>query len=245
MDAKLIFKMELYKFINDRKYLIIAGVLALLNTIFTIQTMNSVRSFSYYSSAYPNGMMMMMSISLSIIFLSIYPFHALAQDYKNNVLALMMASGVNRTKLYFSKVGATVLCSFGLLLVVVLLPMILISITFGGTDAIIKIITTFAFPFGNLAYHDFILILSLLVSYVLMIVTINTAIVFTKGSITAILLYIGLWLIQTTFLGFFTAPGIPFDSLNTSYLFTGVISRVLVIFLYGYISIRQMKIQSL
>lgn len=242
MNAKLIFKMELYKFINDRKYLIIAGVLALLNTVFTIETINSINMYSGATEFFSGTMVIV--YFLSIIFLFIYPFHSLSQDYKNNVMALMMASGVNRTKLYFSKVCATALCSLGLLLAVVFVPLFLISLRFGELGGIIDMILSLFSPYANLGLNQFLWLVKMLLSYVLMVVTINAAVTFTKGSIIAVLLYLGLWIVQLTFISVFNP--ITFYSFNiVSYILYGMFLELFLILLYGYLSIRQMKVQNL
>lgn len=242
MNAKLIFKMELYKFINDRKYLIIAGVLALLNTAFTIQTIKSLNLYSGATEFFSGTMVIV--YFLSIIFLFIYPFHSLSQDYKNNVMALMMASGVNRTKLYFSKVCATALCSLGLLLVVVFVPMVLILLRFGELGGIIDAIFSMFSPYANLGLNDLLWLVKLSLSYVLMIVTINTTVIFTKGSVIAVLLYLGLWIVQLTFISVFNP--ITLYSFNiVSYILYGMFLELFLILLYGYLSIRQMQVQNL
>jgi ABC-2 type transport system permease protein len=242
MNAKLIFKMELYKFINDRKYLIIAGVLALLNMLFTIETITSLNSYSGATEFFSGTMVII--YFLSIIFLFIYPFHSLSQDYKNNVMALMMASGVNRAKLYFSKVCATALCSLGLLLVVVFVPFFLISLRFGELGGIIDVILSIFSPYANLGLNQFLWLVKMLLSYVLMIVTINAAVTFTKGSVIAILLYLGLWIVQLTFISAFNP--ITLYSFNiVSYILYGMFLELFLILLYGYLSIRQMQVQNL
>jgi ABC-2 type transport system permease protein len=247
MSAGIIFKMELYKFVSDKKYLIVAGVLAILNTIFTIQMIDSLPSYSYYGSndgSAIGGLAVLVYI-ITIILLIIYPFHLLGQDYRNNVLALMMASGVNRTKLYFAKTGAVVLCSLALGFLITIVPAFLVAIKFGSLSVIGEVLNVFSEAFGYFGMSQFLFIISALVVYTLQIVVINAAVIFAKGAMKATLFYLGFSFCQgliTTLLGR-TSSGYAYD-VNGDLLY-GIALNLIIMAGFMFLSLRQMRVQNL
>ncbi|MFV0394293.1 MAG: hypothetical protein ACK5LC_07845 [Coprobacillaceae bacterium] len=249
MNAKLIFKMEIYKFLNDKKYLIIAGVLALLNTVLTIQALDSISSYSYYygNTYYFEGIGSLLGLTyiFTFVFLFVYPFHVLAQDYKNNVLALMMASGVNRTKLYFSKIGAAILCSFGLVIVVALIPSILVGLKMGNLNVIGDIISGISSVFGYLGVNSGLVLINMLISYLVMIVIINAAVIFSKGSSKSVLFYFGFMMALGVFRNVMNPiVNIYQYDINGNLLY-GMVMNIVILVFFGWLSLRQMNHQNL
>lgn len=237
--------MELYKVINDKKYIVMAGVLALLNTILTIQALDSYSSYYYSDTSFGASGLLALTYIITVVFLFIYPFHMLSQDYRNNVLALMMASGVNRTKLYFSKIGAAILCSFGAVLIVAFIPSILIGLKMGNLGVIIDIISGIASFFGYLGISPVLMVVSLLISYLLMIVVINAAVIFSKGSSKTILYYFGFIMGEGLFTTFLKPIVNIYEYDVNANLGYGILLNLAIIIFFGWLSLRQMKNQNL
>ena len=245
MSAKLIFKMEFYKFFNDKKYLIIAIVLGIINFVF-IHSLLGKMSTSYYGYYSTSGYVGM-SVFMSIIFLFIYPFHALAIDYKNNVMALMMASGVNRTKLYFSKIGSTIITGFLLVLIVLVIPIFLATLRYASFSDIGELLEVMMEGMNFIGMSPTLYNTYLIVSYLSTIVTINMAVIFMKGSSAkSVLLFFGIQIVM----GMITSTIL--DVTSNSYwldsndlIINNIIVSLIVIVGFGFASLRQLNTQNL
>lgn len=181
MTAQLIFKMEFYKFFNDRKNLIFIAVLTFLNIIFSVNLMGNNSD---------SGVLFMLTFICSIVIIFITPFQLLSQDYRSNVMAIMIASGVNRRKLFFAKLLSTVIISVCIGVLLFIFPMILV-IARAGFEEFIYILQQ-VFQELSLYINYPLAILYLIFSYVTYLVMINAAVIFTKGSRAAISLFFGI-----------------------------------------------------
>ncbi len=248
MTGKLIFKMEMFKFFKDRVFIITAAVIGLLNilvTLFYISAFNAPDKMFDVADGAIIGLVSLFSFFLilanaALIF--IYPFHAVSSDYKNNVLALMVASGVDRKKLYMSKVGAIIVAALILTAVTILIPFIMVSIqiaVIGDWDGAFEIIME-AFAYLNFDFFKIILIGFLSYFSSLLIMIYST--ILLKGSKLAILLYIGF------------SMGVSFvrSILSVIVLLTGVsfswftiITMLLTVVLFVFLSLRTVQRQNL
>lgn len=244
MNARLIFKMEIFKYLRDKYYLIANLILLGLNAIATIALVN----YEHLSSS-----LLITSITLAIllfvsnlVFLGIiYPFHLLAIDYKNRVLALMVASGVNRNKLFFAKIGAVILANIvvSFILLVVPIATILYQVgNLGGWDELFR-------DMGVLLVPQMIpLSINAVLSYVAGLFILMTAVIMTQGKTLSILLYFGFNIlvgIITSFVNTLVSSDYAFTrQLNGDGIFGSVIELV-VILVFGLIALQQLRHQNL
>ena len=121
MSAWNVFKMELFKNVQDRVNLVVMLVFMAVNIIGGL--MISTQSW--------NPMLILLfsfSVFGSFVFLFIYPYQMARVDYKNKVMSLLIASGVSRVQYYFVKVGATLLFSFLSFILLVVFPLLVVLI---------------------------------------------------------------------------------------------------------------------
>ncbi|MTD40330.1 hypothetical protein GIX45_17240 [Erwinia sp. CPCC 100877] len=252
MTGKLIFKMELFKFLRDKSFLIAAGVIGVLNIIFTLLALSAFNiTDSYYDSSSTAAMIGTLAIIWvilvmgNIIFAYIYPFHMLSMDYKNNVMAMMVASGVNRRKLFFAKVGAIFICTIALTLAITLIPLILCAVKIvqeGGWNDFVKGFTT-VFYYTDLSVVK--LIFSGIFGYINMLMLIAAACIIMKGKNLSFMLFIGFNMLNSLVTGILSTITIAFDfSLNGVYTFQLLLTIISTV-VFGYISLRVLEKQNL
>ncbi|WP_086314847.1 hypothetical protein A5821_002451 [Enterococcus sp. 7F3_DIV0205] len=253
MTGKLIFKMELFKFLRDKSFLITAGVIGILNIVLTLLSLSLTSTFSdsYYESSATASMLGTVAFVGvivffgNIIFAYVYPFHMISMDYKNNVMAMMVASGVNRRKLFFAKVGAIFICTIALMLMIALIPTILFLIKLVQLDAWNDFADGFnsAFYYTDLSFGKFIF--SGLLGYLNMLMVIATSCIIMKGKNLSFLLFIGFNIISSLVTGILKTLAYSFDFSSTgSYIFQ-LFLTVLSIVVFGYISLRTLERQNL
>jgi ABC-type transport system involved in multi-copper enzyme maturation permease subunit len=253
MTGKLIFKMELFKFLRDKSFLITAGVIGVLNIILSLFALSAVSAFSdsYYESSTTAALLGTMGvigfivIFGNIIFAYVYPFHMISMDYKNNVMAMMVASGVNRRKLFFAKIGAIFICTIALMLLIALIPMILFLVKLvqlDGWDSFVEGLNSM-FYYTELSFGK--LIFSGLLSYLNMLMVIATACIIMKGKNLSFLLFIGFNILSTFVTGILSMISFSFDfSVTGSYIFQLFLTVVSIV-VFGYISLRTLEKQNL
>ncbi|MFD1901270.1 ABC transporter permease [Enterococcus termitis] len=253
MTGKLIFKMELFKFLRDKSFLITAGVIGVLNIILSLFALSAVSAFSdsYYESSATAALLGTMGvigfivIFGNIIFAYVYPFHMISMDYKNNVMAMMVASGVNRRKLFFAKIGAIFICTIALMLLIALIPMILFLVKLvqlDGWDSFVEGLNSM-FYYTELSFGK--LIFSGLLSYLNMLMVIATACIIMKGKNLSFLLFIGFNILSTFVTGILSMISFSFDfSVTGSYIFQLFLTVVSIV-VFGYISLRTLEKQNL
>lgn len=137
MNGKLIFKMELFKFSKDKIFLMSIGMLSTLNIAFTSMGLGILGGKSNLGNS--SGLIIFFFCCLMLIITNcivsfMYPFHMISMDYKNNVMAMMVASGVNRKKLFFAKMGAALCYMLLLLLALRLIPLLLVFLHSPSTE---------------------------------------------------------------------------------------------------------------
>ena len=253
MTGKLIFKMELFKFLRDRSFLITAGVIGVLNIVVTLLSLNltSMFSDSYYESnatASMIGTIVIVGVIVfigNIIFAYVYPFHMISMDYKNNVMAMMVASGVNRRKLFFAKIGAIFICTIALMLMIALIPTILFLIKLVQLDAWDGFAEGFnsVFYYTDLSFVKFIF--SGLLGYLNMLMVIATACIIMKGKNLSFLLFMGFNILSSLVTGMLQTLAYSFNFSETgSYIFQ-IFLTALSIVVFGYISLRTLEKQNL
>ncbi|MGG5342573.1 hypothetical protein [Enterococcus sp. AZ192] len=253
MTGKLIFKMELFKFLRDKSFLITAGVIGVLNIILTLFALSATSVFTdyYYESGAAATLLATMGvvgfivILGNVIFAYVYPFHMISMDYKNNVMAMMVASGVNRRKLFFAKIGAIFVCTIALMILIALIPMILFLVKIvqlDGWDSFVEGINSM-FYYTDLNLGK--LIFSGLLSYLNMLMIIATACIIMKGKNLSFLLFIGFNIINTFVTGLLSSIGFAFNFSVTGSYILQLLLMVISIVVFGYISLRTLEKQNL
>jgi len=207
-----VFRMEIFKNLNDRFNMFMMLVLMCINIIGSIVIMN--QQWLRQPTSFEEMVLSLyeISISLTVIFLFVYPFQMARTDYKNKVMSLMIASGVSRVQYYFVKVGATLLFSFLSFALLMIIPMI---IMFNGVPVDTFEIVNFYVAVSGVSIVEAILILVL--SWLLLFSTMMTAIIITKGKGSAIFVFFGLFILNGLIMdGLFGSIGsyfVPFISI--------------------------------
>lgn len=233
--------------------MIIAMVLGFSNLIFTLQLYNGLTNLynNHYYSGSGFGGISTLTFFISFIFLLVYPFHALSIDYKNNVMALMIASGVNRTKLYFAKIGATMIASFLLMLIIIVIPVFVASLFYGEVSRIgsmLDRLISIDYWLGDVdGISPFLHLLSSIISYASVIVIIYTATIFTKGTSKTVLIFLGLIIVANIIMSTFLTPILQLDAYYdpTLAFMCDLVGNIFKIVVFGFLSLRQLNIQSL
>lgn len=246
MNARLIFKMELFKYLRDKYYLMATLILFGLNVIATIALLNS---------DHLNSSLLVTSIVLAIllfvsnlIFLGIiYPFHLLAIDYKNRVLALMVASGVNRNKLFFAKIGAVILANIVVSFVLLVVPVATLIYqvgNLGGWDEL----------FGEMGMLMLMvpqmipLSINAILSYIAGLFILMTSVIIVKGKTLSILLYFGFNMLVgviTSFINTLFTSNSSFTQQFSGDTVASSVIEVIVILVFGFIALQGLRHQNL
>ncbi len=256
MTGKLIFKMEIFKFLRDKTYLITAGVIAILNILGTLFLLSMITAFSdpYNTNSYWQehsellGVFVLLFVFTCIgtsLFLIIYPFHIISMDYKNNVMAMMIAAGVNRRKLFFSKIGASIICTIGLTIGVTIIPAILFFIKIAQEVGIQEFFSQFSSLFYYLDTSVFWLILYFFVSLINTLIIMSAATIILKGSNLSILLYFGFSLLSNIIVSIFTSTSFIYNMTPTGAMIFQIIMGLISIGAFTAISLRNLETQNL
>ena len=220
MDLLNVFKMEIYKNLNDRINLLIMGVLLVLNTLGGLSLRNTVMSVTGIGFNQSMATLFGFSVFTTMVFLFVYPYQLARADYKNRVMSLMIASGVSRVQYYFVKIGATLLFSLSSFILLILVPFMIV----GEIN-----LADFHFVFNDFGDAMTALIMFSSTFFVLM-----TAVILAKGKASTIFVFIGLNWLSTLILSPIT-HGL-FGS--NSYLATNLVS-IVVFGLIGVLVIRK------
>lgn len=254
MTGLLIFKMELFKFMNDKKYLIAIGVLGILNTLTTLFYSFLFTTTSHLAADSPlvlfSNVMIFVSVLLmfaNIIFIFLFPFHVLSIDYKNNVMAMMIASGVNRSKLFLSKIAAVLVLTFGVLFIVGIGPTIIVVIQeiIGGQinqffNDLQDFLNYFKFDFDILG-----IIFRAVATTLNLVVMMTAATILMKGRNTAIIVSIGFNMLNSFVINMFSNFAFTIDvSLENLPLITGFIS-IVSIAIFSFLGLLALQRQNL
>lgn len=252
MTAKLIFKMELFKFLRDKSFLITAGVISIINIVLTLILLSEASNASNYYDSGTTATFIgtlvgisMMIVFGNIIFAWIYPFHMISMDYKNNVMSMMVASGVNRQKLFFAKIGAIFVCTLILMAAITLIPLILCIIKLAQVNALdqIKEVVSEIFYYSEIS--GFQLFLSMFVQYINSLMLIATACILMKGRNISFLIFLGFSIINSIVSGILNMiPNTFMFSFNGTFSFQ-ILVLLLSTAVFGFISLKVLEKQNL
>ncbi|WP_276421177.1 ABC transporter permease [Lactococcus garvieae] len=255
MNAKNIFKMEMYKNIMDKTYMIVLAVFISLSLLLNFSWL----AVSLTNIDFQNFPILLTFLSITTVFAIIglaifsllYPFHLLNIDYKNKVMSLMIASGVSRVKYYFVKIGTTILTQLIALFLILVVPFV--------TFFIFNQETVFSlFRSLDLLVHSadiFTGLLSFILGLIAMMVTMALAVIITRGSTSGLFVYIAFnfasRILQTVLMSLFflfLAQGGTSD-FSTSFVsnnsFFSIGYHIIEIFVFGLIGIFYLRKQDL
>lgn len=250
MTAKLIFKMELFKYMRDKRYLITTGILAIINVFSTIYLVHLIDQANYISdveSTFVSLFLVFFALTMfaNFAFMFLYPFHLMSLDYKNDVMAMLVASGVNRTRLFFSKIGATLLWSLCVTIVLVFIPGFIVLLKISQTTGMFQMISKMLELMNVSSLSIFGLSFTFLNSYLNMLILISAATILMKGHNLTILVYFGFNIAQSMILGFLALIPIFMNFSNTGVSIFNNLAMILVSCGMILLSLKIMKKQNL
>lgn len=251
MTATQIFKMELFKYTKDRTYIITTGILAIINILLTVYFMNvfdNINQVNRLENDYLFGLMIILlvfTIFANMIFMFIYPFHLVSMDYKNNVMSMLVSSGVNRTQLFFAKLGAIFLWNIILTLILVFIPSAFILFRFQQVVDIQTILSGISAGFNTVGFSFLGVIASSFISYINSLVIITTATIMLKGSNLTIFLFMGLSMLQGVITNTLSIIPTSLGFSMTGILIMNNLIVVVITLIFVLISLHFMKTQNL
>lgn len=188
-----VFRMELFKNINDRISLLIMLILMCFNIIGGLVFANT-HWFVRMPSAFEIMVLLVFGFSVfgSFIFLFLYPYRMARTDYKNNVMSLIIASGVSRVQYYFVKTGSVLLFSFMSITQLLFLPLIIVGIVTNGFN----IATEFVYITLDIG-EIFSTVGIMFLNWLSLFSVLMTSVIMTKGKITTIFVYFGISIVAS------------------------------------------------
>jgi len=244
MTVQRIIKMEFFKFFHEKAYLLAFGIMALINIIWTVVTINVESIDALLGSSADIEVFLMLSLFLLIIanfiLLYWYPFHILSVDYNNDVLALMMASGIKRKHLFYAKLVATICLSVLAALVLLLIPAIIFVLKLQLSSSLWTMMT-----YSITKGHAVLYVIDLIIGYLTTVTLMLLACTWMRGAKKAILVFIGLtWVYQLVTNLIVNLVPIADTNITGHYcLVYGL--EIIAMILFGYLTQRMMAKQNL
>lgn len=192
MKPSNIFKMELYRNVRDKAYLIVTGIIALIFVVISILAIvlakGGLTGTPHLIVAVLFGFLMFAGILGFAVFTMIYPYHLLSTDYNNRVLSLVAASGVKRTSYYFVKLLATLVTTLIAYLVIFIIPIVLLFGVYHQQVATFFQNLSGLFNLGQ----AWVNILYTIISAIAGVVVLYFAVIIVRGKFWSIFIYFGL-----------------------------------------------------
>lgn len=235
-------KLEFYKFFHEKSYLYLFGTVALINILCTGILVNFENINTFATNAQPFTGLIIFSffllVIINFILLYWYPFHVLSIDYNNQVMGLLMASGIKRQQLFYAKLvtvlGLSLVTFIGLLFGPLVICIIKIQITSGTLDSVL---TSIKSNLNGLQAFKFLL------SYITTTIIMMYACILMKGAKWSILVFIGLsWLYQVIVT--LITDLLPFDS-GFGHNIVTMSCELLAILIFGFLAQNKMRRQAL
>ena len=250
MSAQLIFRMELFKYMRDKKYLIATAVLAIINvctTVYLVYLIDHIQGFSDNETRFLGIFVLFSTLTVfaNFAFMFLYPFHLMSMDYKNDVMAMLVASGVNRNRLFFSKIGATLLWSLAVTFVLVFIPGFIILLKASQSMGMMDMFNNLLKMIDMNHLNIFEMSLTFFNSYLNVLVLISTATILMKGRNLTILVYFALSMMQTVVIGLVELLPISLDFSQTSMSVFSNLLLMLMSIIMTLVSLSIMKRQNL
>ena len=229
MELKNIFKMEMFKNRNDKPYLLVIAILAIMAAVASIVGVSMVKaSYGDMSKLLVIEILLVIFTVVGFGIISLlYPFHLLNVDYRNKVMGLIFASGVSRGKYYFVKISATILTCLIATLVILFIPMVTFLLVY--PEVFVEMMQQI---FKEFTISDILpLVLMALFSWLAYYVMLTTSVIITKGKVAGIFLYFGFSFALSVIESIFSAPLLFLveNNINTSFYISTVFSIVKII----------------
>ena len=206
MNFKRIFTMEMYKFITSKFYLYLIVGIGIFNLLTTIYVSSLISSNG--ADGYNTAFLVMLGITTyllnvaGMIFIFIYPINSFSTDYKNNVMATIVSSGVSRKVLYFVKLLSILLNEIIMLHILYFLPLVVISqIRISDENELLlsRMVEILQYIFTEP------LIISIVFLYLILIVIVLIySSILARGGIMSIFIYIGFSILNAVVFNLFT-----------------------------------------
>jgi hypothetical protein len=241
MELKDIFKMELYKNCNDKQYLFVVAILAMMAALSTFLFIVRMEVGSVFMSDTHTWFYIILVFTVLgyFVFSLLYPVHLLNVDYKNKVMSLIFASGVSRIKYYLVKVGATAITYLLATLAIALIPGIMFLVVY--QEAFVELMRLAINEFSIADIAPFVL--SSIFGLLLYIVMLATSVIITKGKVAGIFLFFLFLFLTSTISNIFIKP---FSYYAVSGMFyTSVISSIICICIFSAIGVYVLRKQDL
>lgn len=252
MTAGQIFKMEMFKYFRDKTYLIATGILAVINIFVTVYFIYTIDNIATSSTGLQNeyffGFMILfliLTIFANGIFMFLYPFHLVSIDYKNNVMSMLVSSGVNRTQLFFAKIGAIFLWTIILTAILIFIPFALVLFKLTQVVDPQAFFTGFNQGINLAGYSFFGLIISMFISYINSLVLIATATIILKGNNLTFFLFVGLGMVQSAVSSLLSFVPVMLNFSTTGLIIMSNLITIVLTLIFILISLHFMKTQNL
>ena len=206
MNFKRIFTMEMYKFVTSKFYLYLIASIGIFNLLATIyfSSLISSESVHRYNTTF-SVMLGIITYLLNVggmIFIFIYPINSFSTDYRNNVMATIISSGVSRKVLYYVKLLSILLNEIIMLHILYFLPLVVISqIRIPGKNEIL--ISKMVESLQYILKEPLIILIIFLYLTLIVIVLVYSSIL-ARGGIISIFIYIGFSILNAILLNLFT-----------------------------------------
>ena len=206
MNFKRIFTMEMYKFITSKFYLYLIASIGIFNLLATIyfSSLISSESVHRYNTTF-SVMLGIITYLLNVggmIFIFIYPINSFSTDYRNNVMATIISSGVSRKVLYYVKLLSILLNEIIMLHILYFLPLVVISqIRISDENELLlsRMVEILQYIFTEP------LIISIVFLYLILIVIVLIySSILARGGIMSIFIYIGFSILNAVVFNLFT-----------------------------------------
>ena len=206
MNFKRIFTMEMYKFVTSKFYLYLIASIGIFNLLATIyfSSLISSESVHRYNTTF-SVMLGIITYLLNVggmIFIFIYPINSFSTDYRNNVMATIISSGVSRKVLYYVKLLSILLNEIIMLHILYFLPLVVISqIRISDENELLlsRMVEILQYIFTEP------LIISIVFLYLILIVIVLIySSILARGGIMSIFIYIGFSILNAVVFNLFT-----------------------------------------
>ena len=206
MNFKRIFTMEMYKFITSKFYLYLIVGIGIFNLLTTIYVSSLISSNG--ADGYNTAFLVMLGITTyllnvaGMIFIFIYPINSFSTDYKNNVMATIISSGVSRKVLYYVKLLSILLNEIIMLHILYFLPLVVISqIRISDEN---ELLLSRMVEILQYIFTEPLIILIVFLYLILIVIVLIYSSILARGGIMSIFIYIGFSILNAVVFNLFT-----------------------------------------
>ena len=206
MNFKRIFTMEMYKFITSKFYLYLIVGIGIFNLLTTIYVSSLISSNG--ADGYNTAFLVMLGITTyllnvaGMIFIFIYPINSFSTDYKNNVMATIVSSGVSRKVLNFVKLLSILLNEIIMLHILYFLPLVVISqIRISDEN---ELLLSRMVEILQYIFTEPLIILIVFLYLILIVIVLIYSSILARGGIMSIFIYIGFSILNAVVFNLFT-----------------------------------------